>query len=213
MAQKVSSVGGFYSYISLGLGRDMGMAAGMASFVSYSVFEASLCGLFAYFGNAWVQSHFGYNIPWIWFAMFMIALISILDLSGRPAFGQGPRCCAYSRSDHAVDLRCRRHRVEHVEVQRRGSQRPPRQHAGCGAEGGRCGYRCGRGSGRHLHGLLVLGWLRDGAQLRRGIARSQAHHSALALLLGYRARAVLHLHQLVRDLRPIRPKATCSPRP
>src|SRR3990172_4296849 len=41
MAQKVSSVGGFYSYISLGLGRDMGMAAGMASFLSYSLFEAS----------------------------------------------------------------------------------------------------------------------------------------------------------------------------
>ena len=59
MAQKVSSVGGFYSYISLGLGRDMGMAAGMASFVSYSVFEASLCGLFAYFGNAWIQTHLG----------------------------------------------------------------------------------------------------------------------------------------------------------
>ncbi|MGE5260519.1 MAG: APC family permease [Actinomycetota bacterium] len=78
MAQKVSSVGGFYSYISLGLGRDMGMAAGMASFVSYSVFEASLCGLFAYFGNAWIQSHFGYNIPWPWFAIFMIALISFL---------------------------------------------------------------------------------------------------------------------------------------
>ena len=79
MAQKVSSVGGFYSYISLGLGRDMGMAAGMASFVSYSVFEASLCGLFAYFGNAWVQTHLGINIPWIWFAVFMIALISVLS--------------------------------------------------------------------------------------------------------------------------------------
>ena len=78
MAQRVSSVGGFYSYISLGLGRDMGMAAGMASFVSYSVFEASLCGLFAYFGNAWVQTHLGINIPWIWFAVFMIVLISIL---------------------------------------------------------------------------------------------------------------------------------------
>jgi amino acid transporter len=78
MAQKVSSVGGFYSYISLGLGRDMGMAAGMASFISYSVFEASLCGLFAYFANGWVQTHFGVNIPWIWFAVFMIALISVL---------------------------------------------------------------------------------------------------------------------------------------
>ena len=30
MASKVSSVGGFYSYISLGLGRDVGMAAGIA---------------------------------------------------------------------------------------------------------------------------------------------------------------------------------------
>src|SRR5262249_57211049 len=34
--------------------------------------------LFAYFGNAWVQTHFGVNIPWIWFAVFMITLISIL---------------------------------------------------------------------------------------------------------------------------------------
>jgi amino acid transporter len=79
MAQKVSSVGGFYSYISLGLGRDMGMAAGMASFLSYSVFEASLCGLFAYFGNAWLQSHFGINVPWIWLAVFMIALTALLS--------------------------------------------------------------------------------------------------------------------------------------
>ena len=79
MAQKVSSVGGFYSYISLGLGRDMGMAAGMASFLSYSVFEASLCGLFAYFANAWVQTNLGVNVSWIWFAVFMIVLISILS--------------------------------------------------------------------------------------------------------------------------------------
>ncbi len=79
MAQKVSSVGGFYSYISLGLGRDMGMAAGMASFLSYSLFEASLCGLFSFFANAWIQTHLGINIPWIWLALFMIALIAILS--------------------------------------------------------------------------------------------------------------------------------------
>ena len=78
MAGKVSSVGGFYSYISLGLGRDMGMAAGMASFVSYSVFEASLCGLFAFFGNSWIKTHLGVDIEWIWLALFMIVLISIL---------------------------------------------------------------------------------------------------------------------------------------
>src|SRR5215813_9356529 len=105
MAQRVSSVGGFYSYISLGLGRDMGMAAGMASFVSYSVFEASLCGLFAYFANGWVQTDLGPELP------------------RREAFGQDPRCCAYPRGDHPVDFRRRCRFFEHVEVQPRGSQR------------------------------------------------------------------------------------------
>jgi amino acid transporter len=79
MASKVSSVGGFYSYISMGLGRDVGMAAGFASLASYSVFEASLTGLFSFFGNAWLQSHLGINVPWIWLALFMILLTSILS--------------------------------------------------------------------------------------------------------------------------------------
>jgi amino acid transporter len=79
MASKVSSVGGFYSYISMGLGRDVGMAAGFASLASYSVFEASLTGLFSFFGNAWLQSHLGINVPWIWLALLMILLTSILS--------------------------------------------------------------------------------------------------------------------------------------
>ena len=79
MASKVSSVGGFYSYISMGLGRDVGMAAGFASLASYSVFEASLTGLFSFFGNAWLQSHFGINVPWIWLALLMILLTSIFS--------------------------------------------------------------------------------------------------------------------------------------
>lgn len=78
MASKVSSVGGFYSYISLGLGRDVGMAAGIASLASYSVFEASLTGLFAFFGNSWLQSHLGINVPWIYLSLIMIALTSVL---------------------------------------------------------------------------------------------------------------------------------------
>ncbi|MBS0231954.1 MAG: APC family permease [Proteobacteria bacterium] len=78
MSSKVSSVGGFYSFISMGLGRDVGMAAGIASLACYSIFEASLTGLFAFFGNSWLQSHFGINIPWIYLSLFMIAFISFL---------------------------------------------------------------------------------------------------------------------------------------
>ncbi len=79
MASKVSSVGGFYSFISQGLGREIGMSAGLASLASYSVFEASLYGLFAFFGNAWISSHFGINIPWIWLALFAVVLACILS--------------------------------------------------------------------------------------------------------------------------------------
>src|SRR5262249_59456860 len=51
MAAKVTAVGGFYSFISHGLGRELGMAFGFGSVVAYSVFEASLGGGVAYFAD------------------------------------------------------------------------------------------------------------------------------------------------------------------
>ena len=57
MARKVTAAGGFYSFISHGLGRELGMAAGLAMVVAYSVFEASLCGGFAYFACAKLEQY------------------------------------------------------------------------------------------------------------------------------------------------------------
>ncbi len=79
MARKVSAVGGFYSFISQGLGREAGMSAGLASLASYSVFEASLYGLFAFFGNAFVKTHFGVDVSWLWFALGAAALCAVLS--------------------------------------------------------------------------------------------------------------------------------------
>jgi amino acid transporter len=85
MARKVTTAGGFYSYISHGLGRELGLGTGFAAVVAYSVFEASLCGGFAYFlqlklsqigaGNSfsWLGS-----IQWPWLALFMVVLISTI---------------------------------------------------------------------------------------------------------------------------------------
>ena len=78
MASRVSSVGGFYSFISQGLGREVGMSAGFSSLACYSIFEASLAGLFAFFGNAWITNHLGINVPWLPLALIMIALIAVL---------------------------------------------------------------------------------------------------------------------------------------
>ncbi len=79
MASRVSSVGGFYSFISQGLGRDAGMAAGITSLFSYSVFEASLYGLFAFFANTLLMTYTGMNIPWIYLALFCVVMAGIFS--------------------------------------------------------------------------------------------------------------------------------------
>ncbi len=77
MAREKTTAGGFYSYISHGLGREVGIGAGYGSVLAYSVFEASLAGGFAYFLNLKLAA-FGINIGWPWLALFMVALISVL---------------------------------------------------------------------------------------------------------------------------------------
>jgi len=77
MAREKTTAGGFYSYISHGLGREVGIGAGYGSVLAYSVFEASLAGGFAYFLNLKLAA-FGWNVGWPWLALFMVALISVL---------------------------------------------------------------------------------------------------------------------------------------
>jgi amino acid transporter len=79
MARKVTAVGGFYSFISHGIGRPAGMALGFGSIVAYCVFETSLAGGFAFFANAKVMELTGANVPWPVFAFAMIAGIAILS--------------------------------------------------------------------------------------------------------------------------------------
>ena len=78
MARKVTAVGGFYSFISHGLGRDLGMAMGFGAVVAYSVFEAALAGGFAYFANAKIAALTGANVPWPALAIGMALAISVL---------------------------------------------------------------------------------------------------------------------------------------
>lgn len=78
MAGKVSAAGGFYSFISHGLGRELGMATGFGAIVAYAVFEPSLAGGFAYFMNLKLMQLFNVNIPWPALALGMVGLIAVL---------------------------------------------------------------------------------------------------------------------------------------
>src|SRR5689334_21683641 len=78
MARKMRAAGGFYTFISHGLGRELGLATGICGALAYSLFEVSLLGGFAYFASNNFNDWFGWHIPWIWFALFAALLISVL---------------------------------------------------------------------------------------------------------------------------------------
>jgi amino acid transporter len=78
MARRVTAVGGFYSFISHGLGRELGLGFAFGSFAAYSVFEASLAGGFAYFANLNLNQRFGIDVSWPILALLMVAGISVL---------------------------------------------------------------------------------------------------------------------------------------
>jgi amino acid transporter len=77
MARKIRAAGGFYSFISHGLGRELGMAAGICGALAYCLFEVSLLGGFAYFANINFNDWFGWDIPWPLFALGAALLISL----------------------------------------------------------------------------------------------------------------------------------------
>jgi amino acid transporter len=78
MARKFRAAGGFYSFISHGLGRELGLAAGVCGALAYSLFELSLLGGFAYFAATNFNDWFGWHVPWIVFALIAAGVISIL---------------------------------------------------------------------------------------------------------------------------------------
>ncbi len=78
MSKHITATGAFYGYISHGLGRIVGLGAGFLTAMAYMVFEASLIGIFAFFGNDTFNSLFGVNIPWIVFAIGMLVVNLVL---------------------------------------------------------------------------------------------------------------------------------------
>src|SRR3954447_23456977 len=78
MARKIRAAGGFYTFISHGLGRELGLATGVGGALAYSLFEVSLLGGFAYFASTNFNDWFGWHIPWVAFALFAALLISVL---------------------------------------------------------------------------------------------------------------------------------------
>ncbi len=78
MARRFTTAGGFYGYISHGLGRPLGMAAGWGGMAAYSVFEAGEWGIFAYYTRSTFSQFLHINLSWPIYAFAGLALVAVL---------------------------------------------------------------------------------------------------------------------------------------
>lgn len=78
MSRHIVATGAFYGYISHGLGRIVGLGSGFLITLAYMVFEASLVGIFSFFANDLFHTLFHVDVPWIVFALIMLATNAVL---------------------------------------------------------------------------------------------------------------------------------------
>jgi amino acid transporter len=74
ISRRVVNAGGFYTYISCGLGRPPAVAGGVIAVVSYNTASVGLLGSFSYFAQLVAASH-GYHVRWeIWAGAGLVAV-------------------------------------------------------------------------------------------------------------------------------------------
>jgi amino acid transporter len=78
MARKLTATGGFYSFISHGLGRPLALAGGFSMMASYGLFAPELMGGVAAFSQAKLAEYTQFNVAWIVFALVGVLLMSVL---------------------------------------------------------------------------------------------------------------------------------------
>jgi amino acid transporter len=78
MAKRVTAAGGFYSFISHGLGQTMATGAGLLIWLCYIAFTASVLGVCGYFAHTTLQDFLSINVPaWV-VEIVALALMSLL---------------------------------------------------------------------------------------------------------------------------------------
>ncbi len=63
MSRRVTSTGGFYTFISRGLGNVMGLGSGVLIALCYVIFAAAVTGVLGYFASTTIDDWFGISLP------------------------------------------------------------------------------------------------------------------------------------------------------
>jgi amino acid transporter len=77
MSRRVTTAGGFYSFVSHGFGQTLGLGTATVVTASYTILAASIIGVFGYFANTTIDSWLHVSIP-VWSLMFGVLGVDLL---------------------------------------------------------------------------------------------------------------------------------------
>lgn len=78
-ARHLKPMGGFYTYVTAGLGRVAGLSAGLLAWVSYNLLQIGLWGLFGVMAHGMFAAVFGVDVPW--WAASLVAVVLVYGLA------------------------------------------------------------------------------------------------------------------------------------
>lgn len=82
MTKHVKAAYGFYTYITLAMGKTVGLASAILAIVSYNCLQIGVYGLFAVQTQAMLRTLFGLEVPWPLVALAAIAAVWFLGYRG-----------------------------------------------------------------------------------------------------------------------------------
>ena len=172
--------------------RASGMGVALLIAACYTIFSAGVTGVTAYFANTTFNDWFGVDIPvWVWEFGTLGIMITARLLPHR-ADCQDPRRLPHGRGGRAA----RRSAFATLFQPKHGlvlESLLPWNFFDSSGNGSKAAFGAGTVGCRILRCLLVMDRLRDGAELRRGVAGSEEDHGARDVHLGDRARRPLHV--------------------
>lgn len=82
MTRHVKASGGFYTYISLAMGKTAGLASAILAIISYNCLQIGMYGLFAVQTRDMLKVLFGVDVPWPAVALAAVAAVWFLGYRG-----------------------------------------------------------------------------------------------------------------------------------
>jgi amino acid transporter len=82
MTRHVKASGGFYTYISISLGKTAGLASAILAIISYNCLQIGVYGLFAVQTHDMLRVLFGLDVPWPAVALTAVAAVWFLGYRG-----------------------------------------------------------------------------------------------------------------------------------